>query len=249
MAESSPSSQGSKTQGKRMESSKRGPIWDRYDKVTIDLTGQLILRCQECSKVIHLEQVLSRIIGIIYMEIKSSQRKDYEILRVEWQPVEQLENRASAEGSALDRLLAEIDEEEKQKRQEETGTYSGAESWISEILKQGIAVQAASKTPVDALKYWTNLLLSLFDEIGNASRKKSWFIVPKWLSRRIDMMTCPAYEGSRGARQGVSVEERNLLSFAYKHIVGTRRRSWRVIVDMQKRLDTPDQQAVGEELS
>uniref|UniRef100_A0A915EGX9 Uncharacterized protein n=1 Tax=Ditylenchus dipsaci TaxID=166011 RepID=A0A915EGX9_9BILA len=80
---------------------------------------------------------------------------------VDWQPSEQSENSGSTEGSVLDRLLGEIDEEEKQKRQVETGTYSGAESWISEILKQGIAVQAASKTPVDALKYCTNLLLSV----------------------------------------------------------------------------------------
>uniref|UniRef100_A0A915E3R7 Cytoplasmic tRNA 2-thiolation protein 2 n=1 Tax=Ditylenchus dipsaci TaxID=166011 RepID=A0A915E3R7_9BILA len=50
IAQSSPSSQGSKTRGKVVGGNKRGPIWDRYDEVTIDSTGQLILRCQECSK-------------------------------------------------------------------------------------------------------------------------------------------------------------------------------------------------------
>ncbi len=45
----------------------------------------------------------------------------------------------------------------------------------------------------------------------------------------------------------LSSEERNLLSVAYKNVVGTRRSSWRVISSIEQKADSEDKKALAAE--
>jgi len=46
------------------------------------------------------------------------------------------------------------------------------------------------------------------------------------------------------SKQELSNEERNLLSVAYKNVVGTRRSSWRVISSIEQKADEVKQKVV-----
>uniref|UniRef100_A0A915DGU0 HAT C-terminal dimerisation domain-containing protein n=1 Tax=Ditylenchus dipsaci TaxID=166011 RepID=A0A915DGU0_9BILA len=86
---------------------------------------------------------------------------------VTWQAELQESNLITAEPmSELDLLLSEIADEQLKKRQKEEGTYSGAKSWLKSILTRGMAARASCATPIDPLKYWSNMLCTEYRSVA-----------------------------------------------------------------------------------
>lgn len=56
------------------------------------------------------------------------------------------------------------------------------------------------------------------------------------LTLRIEMVDEMKAVASRGAE--LSIEERNLLSVAYKNVIGARRASWRIITSIEQKEET-----------
>ena len=52
---------------------------------------------------------------------------------------------------------------------------------------------------------------------------------------------------SQGDQDHLSDEQRNLLSVAYKNVVGSRRSSWRVISSIEQRATSEEKQALAKE--
>mmetsp|Transcript_39339 Transcript_39339/g.53468 ORF Transcript_39339/g.53468 Transcript_39339/m.53468 type:complete len:88 (+) Transcript_39339:26-289(+) len=52
---------------------------------------------------------------------------------------------------------------------------------------------------------------------------------------RYDEMVIYTKEFSRSGGQELNLEERNILSVAFKNVVGTRRAAWRVLSSIQKK--------------
>ena len=59
-------------------------------------------------------------------------------------------------------------------------------------------------------------------------------------AERYDDMARLMKEVTEQAEDGLNQEERNLLSVAYKNVVGARRSSWRVISSIEQKTDTEE---------